>query len=313
MALGREEASDRCDRTQVPFRDFLLFQRTAELALQKPDQFDHADRIDHAAPEQRILVLQRPVGPHVEEVVTDVGSRAVRDHRRSQLSGLVAHGPDLGVTRQAAAGASAAGHTRAVAATRARTGSGAPRNSRCHNSVERIATSAWLSRNPSARPARQRRTNPATACGLKIPVRARLAGSSSSSTYSAGRPSKKAGTSGARYGCLRRRVTAGGTRSVPSPQRRRMSFSRRPRSLLRAGSAAANSNSRWSRYGTRASTPCAIAMRSPCELSRYDESSVVISRYAARASNDQAPNPVGSEARSSANGSKAPSPARNSV
>src|SRR2546428_13668187 len=108
IALGMEEAGDRGDRAQVPFRDLVLFQRAAELPLQKPDQLDHADRIDHAAPEEWIVVLQRPVGTHVEEGFTHVGSRAVRDHRPRELSRFGAHRPHLTVARQAAAGASAA-------------------------------------------------------------------------------------------------------------------------------------------------------------------------------------------------------------
>src|SRR5437667_438243 len=148
-------------RPELRLRDLVLRDGAAELALQELHELDHPDRVDHAAAEQRRVVLQRPVRAHVEEVFAHVRARTVRDPRSSQFRCLVTHRSYLPVTRQTATGASAA---------------------------------------------------------------------------------------------------AGGPRDVSAV---------RP---------AAKSNSRWSRNGTRASIPCAIAIRSPCELSRYDESSVVISR-----------------------------------
>ena len=113
-----------------------------------------------------------------------------------------------------------------------------------HSCVDRIATNAWFSRNPTVSPPpwRQRRTSAATDRASNSPVRASAGSSSSSRAYHTMSGVKKAGMSGARYGCFGRSTTAGGTTS--RAQRRRMSFSRNPRSLLRAGSRAANSNSR---------------------------------------------------------------------
>src|SRR5881396_4323844 len=87
VALGVYEPGNGAERPEVRLRDLVLRDGAPELALQELHELDHPDRVDHAAAEQRRVVLQRPVRAHVEEVFAHVRARTVRDRSEERRVG----------------------------------------------------------------------------------------------------------------------------------------------------------------------------------------------------------------------------------
>src|SRR5690606_24739183 len=121
----------------------VLLHRHLEALLEEPDDLHHAERVDHALGEQRVVIRVLQVRAHVEEVLLDEAAQSLRDRR-------VGHGH--WVRRCWGRSGLSPTSTSPPSSGNGATACGAAMNCWCQSWPDITATRAWLSRAVVARP-----------------------------------------------------------------------------------------------------------------------------------------------------------------